>query len=113
MLDHLTQANLTVNLAKCEFAKATVTCLGKVVGQGEVHTVQAKVEALHNYPGPAPKEELMRFFGLVGYYWSFCPNFSTVVAPLTSLLKNRTEKICLLTGPIFCHDALECVKSLI
>lgn len=40
----LAEANLTVNLAKCDFAKATVTYLGKVVGQGEVRPVQAKVE---------------------------------------------------------------------
>ena len=32
----LAAANLTVNLAKCEFGQATVTYLGKVVGRGEV-----------------------------------------------------------------------------
>ncbi len=31
---------LTVNLAKCEFAKATVTYVGKVAGQGKVYAVQ-------------------------------------------------------------------------
>lgn len=30
VFDRLAQANLTVNLAKCEFAKVTVTYLGKV-----------------------------------------------------------------------------------
>lgn len=30
LFDHLVEANLTVNLAKCEFARATVTYLGKV-----------------------------------------------------------------------------------
>ena len=30
----LAAANLTVNLAKCEFGQATVTYLGKVVGRG-------------------------------------------------------------------------------
>lgn len=33
---HLSAANLTINLAKCEFSKATVTYLGKVVGRGHV-----------------------------------------------------------------------------
>lgn len=33
-------ANLTVKLANCEFAKATVTYLCKVVGQSEVCPVQ-------------------------------------------------------------------------
>ena len=33
LLVRLQDANLTVNVAKCEFARATVTYLGKVVGQ--------------------------------------------------------------------------------
>lgn len=32
----LAEAHLTVNLAKCEFGKATITYLGKEVGQGQV-----------------------------------------------------------------------------
>lgn len=40
LFDRLLWAQLTVNLAKCEFAKATVTYLGKVMGQGEVRTIQ-------------------------------------------------------------------------
>ncbi len=43
VLQRLSDARLTVNLAKCEFAKATVTYLGKVVGNGTVRPVQAKV----------------------------------------------------------------------
>lgn len=62
----LTEARLTIKLAKCEFAKATVTYLGKVVGQGKVRPVQAKVEAILNYPVSTSKKDLMRFLGLVG-----------------------------------------------
>lgn len=54
--DRLAQADLTFNLAKCEFAKVTLTYLGKVVWQGETHPMQAKVEAILNYPVPASKE---------------------------------------------------------
>ena len=57
----LTQANLTVNLAKCEFARVTVTYLGKVVGQGFVCPVREKVLAIDNYPPPSDKEGLMLF----------------------------------------------------
>ncbi|KAL7837523.1 hypothetical protein SRHO_G00272340 [Serrasalmus rhombeus] len=42
----LSAANLTINLAKCEFGKARVTYLGKVVGGGQVRPVEAKVEAI-------------------------------------------------------------------
>lgn len=53
-------------LAKCEFARATVTYLGRVVGRGLIRPVGAKVQAVMQYPAPAAKKELMRFLGLVG-----------------------------------------------
>ncbi len=69
------EPGLTVNLAKCEFAKATVTYLGKVVGQGCVRPVRAKVEAIDQFPSPTTKKELMRFLGLVDYYRGFLQEF--------------------------------------
>lgn len=59
LFDRLVWANLTVNLSKCEFARATVT-LGKVVGQGEVRPVEAKVAAIQKCSLPATKKELMQ-----------------------------------------------------
>ena len=71
---HLAEAQLTVNLAKCEFAQATVTYLGKQVGQSQVRPLLAKVQTVSEYPPPLTKKELMRFLGLVGYYRCFCHN---------------------------------------
>lgn len=81
----LADASLTLNLAKCEFGKASVTYLGKQVGHGQVRPVDAKVEAVLSYPVPTSRRELRRFLGMVGYYRCFCRNFSVVVAPLTKL----------------------------
>lgn len=39
VIKRLLEAHLTLNLAKCEFAKARVTYLGKLVGQGQVRPV--------------------------------------------------------------------------
>lgn len=64
----LAEANLTINLAKCEFGKATVTYLGKVVGWSCVKPVDAKVDAIGKFPTPATSRELRRFLGMVGYY---------------------------------------------
>ncbi len=91
LFDHFVKANVTVNLLKCEFAKATVVYLGKVVGQGQVLSVRAKVEKIDNYPTPTTKKELMRFLGMVGFYRCFCRNFSTVVPPLTNLLRGGID----------------------
>ena len=105
----LSEAQLTVNLAKCEFAQATVTYLGKQVGQGQVRPLLAKVQAVAGYPPPLTKKELMRFLGLVGYYRCFCRNFSTVVAPLTDLLK---AKVTFIWSPL-CQQAFENVKAIL
>lgn len=53
LLTRLTWANLTINLA-------TVTYLGKVVGQGQVRPVRDKVLAIDEFPIPATKKDLMR-----------------------------------------------------
>ena len=89
--DRLSEAKLTINLSKSEFACATVTFLGHVVGQGQIKPFDSKVCAIDDFPRPENKKQLMRFLGMAGYYRKFCPNFSTISEPLTQLLK-KTRK---------------------
>lgn len=56
-----------------------------------VRPVDAKVRAVEHYSALTTKKELMLFLALVGYYCSFCRNFSTMVAPLTKVLKGRAK----------------------
>ena len=72
LFQRLSNANLTLNLAKCEFAKAKITYLGHIVGGGEVRPVEAKVAAILQFPAPDDRRSLRRFLGMVGYYRSFC-----------------------------------------
>ena len=91
LFDRLSKARLTINLKKCEFAKAYITYLGHNVGQGQVRPMQAKVEAVVNFPQPRNRRELMSFMGLAGYYRKFCNNFASVVLPLTNLLRKDVK----------------------
>lgn len=86
VFEHLAKASLNLNLAKCEFAQATITYLSKEVGQGQVRPLEAKVTAIAEFPIPTTRRELRRFLGMAGYYRSFCKNFSIIAQPLTSLL---------------------------
>lgn len=109
VFDRLAAASLTVNLAKCEFGKATVTYLGKQVGQGTVRALEDKVRAIVNFPVPTTKRELRRFIGMAGYYRSFCRNFSSVIAPLTSLLSSARQ----FHWSTECQHAFESAKALL
>lgn len=68
LFDKLVWAGSTINFAKCDFAKATVTYLGKVVTQGQVCMLQDKVASTVEYPALNTNKELMRFLGMVGCY---------------------------------------------
>ena len=87
----LAKANLTVNLAKSDFCHGTVEYLGHKAGQGFVTPITGKVEAMSQFPIPSNKKELLRFLGMAGFYRKFCPNFSSVVGPLTNLLQKKVN----------------------
>ena len=107
--DKLSAANLTVNLGKSEFCKATVNYLGHTVGQGQVKPIMAKVEAILQFPTPTNKKQIMRYLGMIGFYRKFCSNFATVVAPLTQLLKKNSK----FHWSVSCQTAFDNSKSLL
>ena len=80
-----------MNLAKTEFCLATVTFLGHLVAQGQVKPLEAKVNAISEFPVPKCKRQLMRFLCMAGYYRKFCKKLSGIAELLTNLLKKSTQ----------------------
>ena len=109
IFSRLREASLTLNLAKYEFGKATVTYLGKQVGQGHVRPLAEKVQAIIDFPVPQSKKALRRFLGMCGYYRGFCRIFSDVVAPLTGLVSPLKHFVW---SPA-CQAAFESAKALL
>lgn len=103
----LSNANLTLNLAKCEFGYSDL--LGQICRRGQVKPVHSKVEAILSFPVPVFRHELRHFLGMAGYYRSFCKNFSTVASPLTNLLSPKTH----FHWSESCQRAFDCVKALL
>ena len=91
--DRLSEAKLTINLAKREFCHVNLTFLGHIVGQGQVKSVEAKVEAISDFHVHTYKRQLMRFLGMAGYHRKFCNNFYVIAEPLTNLLGIRTKYV--------------------
>ena len=91
LFDKLREHTLTVNLGKSDFAKATVKYLGHVVGQGQILPSTAKVQAILEIDPPENRKGVLRIIGMVGAYRRFCPNLSTILAPLTNLVSPKTK----------------------
>lgn len=79
-----------INVYKCKSANAAITYLGRVVGQGEVRPVWAKVEVVYNYLVPTNKNNSWDFED-----WQATIAVPTVIfvamALLTDPLKKNTK----------------------
>ena len=109
LFERLRCHKLTVNLAKSEFAKAQVQYLGFVVGQGRILPSTAKVQAILQLSPPTNRKGVQRIIGLIGYYRKFCPNLSTIMAPLTDLNSPKAKFVWTKD----CQVALDKVKRVL
>lgn len=109
VFDRLAKASLTMNPAKCEFGKATITYLGKQVEQGQMQPVEEKVRAVMEIPVLSTRRQLCKFLGMAGYYRGFCRKFSAIAKPLTTLTSPRIP----FRWTQECQHAFESVKALL
>lgn len=55
-------------------------------------TMLDKVHALNSCPTCQTRRQICYFVSLAGYYCQFIPNFTSITAPLTDLLKGKDTK---------------------
>lgn len=91
VFERIRSSGLTVKRSKCVIANAQVIYLGHVVGSGSITPIEAKVEAILNFPNPTDKKQLRQFLGVIGYYRRYIPNMSQICAPLTNMLKKDSK----------------------
>ena len=109
LFSRLSEANLTINLPKCDFACSTVLYLGHRVGRGGIRPMEAKVTDILQFRPPSTRRGLRKFLGLIGFYRRFCKNFAQVATPLTDLLSERRN----FQWSDACEKAFKSLKALL
>jgi len=89
----LLDANLKVQVDKCEFLKEELEFLGFIVSKDGLKTNPKKVKAIAHYPVPTNLKELRSFLGLSGYYRRFIRDYAKIAKPLTNLLRGEEGRI--------------------
>ncbi|GFS18655.1 retrovirus-related Pol polyprotein from transposon 297 [Elysia marginata] len=97
--------------AKLSIGQTSMDFLDHIVSKGTLAPLPSKVKKVLNSSTPTTKKQVQSLMGLLNYYRSFIPNFSTVTAPLTDLLrKNSPDKV---KWSETCQEAVETVSHIL
>lgn len=110
VFNRLRDANLKVQLDKCEFLQQEVAYLGHVVTPEGVKPNPDKIKAIMNFKIPSTTKQIKSFLGLLGYYRKFINNFAKVTKPITKLLKK--DAIIDINDPSY-RECFEYCKNLL
>lgn len=91
--DRLLMAGLTINVKKSVFCKKELKFLGNILGEEGLKPDPDKYAAILNYPVPRTVKDVRRLIGAASWFRKFIPNFATIVAPITDLIKKKPSKI--------------------
>ncbi|KAL1204567.1 RNA-directed DNA polymerase-like protein [Cardamine amara subsp. amara] len=87
VLETLRLEHLYANLKKCTFCADQVVFLGFVISSQGLKVDEEKIKAIQDWPTPTTIGHVRSFHGLASFYRRFVRNFSTLAAPLTSVIK--------------------------
>lgn len=87
----LREAKITVGVDKCQFCRPQMKYLGYIVDRNGLHVDPEKVKAMLELPTPTNVREVRRVVGTFSWYRRFVPDFSTIVAPITALLRKKSK----------------------
>lgn len=95
-------------MEKCKFCRAELKYLGYVINEEGLKTDPDKLKSIKNFPLPMTAKQLRGFIGLCSYYRRFVKHFSSIIAPMTSMLGKRKGK----DGISWSEEALAAFETL-
>lgn len=87
----LRDANLTLNINKCEFLRRNIEFLGHEITPDGIKPGAAKTAVVENFRNPTNITEVRQFLGLSGFFRKFVPGYAVISEPLRRLLR-KDEK---------------------
>lgn len=87
VLQRLREHKFYANIRKCKFNQHEVEFLGHIVGANGVKVDPRKVKTVQEWPVPQDVHQLRSFLGLSNYFRKFIQGYSSLVRPLTDMLR--------------------------
>jgi hypothetical protein len=109
VLTRLREHQLYAKFSKCAFWLEEIQFLGHVLSANGIAVDPSKVKDILEWKPPTTVHQVRSFLGLADHYHRFIPDFSKIVKPITSLLKNATK----FNWSSRCNEAFEQLKVLL
>ena len=111
VMSSLQSHGLTARPSKIMAGFQQLEFLGHVVGKGSLRPESGKVKKILSIATPRTKRQVRSLLGLIGYYRRYVPNFSTLTAPITDLLKAGSARQIVWSNE--CAEALLAVQRVL
>src|SRR5688572_2502224 len=108
VLTRLREHQLYAKFSKCAFWLEEIQFLGHVLSANGIAVDPSKVKYILECKPPTIVHQVQSFLRLAGYYRRFISDFSKIVKPITSLLKNDTK----FNWSSRCNESFEQLKVL-
>ena len=92
-LQRITDSGIKLNRQKCKFRQTSITFLGHIVDEDGIRAHPDKVKAIIDMKPPTNVTELKGFMGMVNFMSKYVPSMSTMMSPLSMLLRKDTTWI--------------------
>ena len=110
MFDVLRRHKLYAKRSKCQFFGTQIEYLGHVLSGEGVSVDPKKIETVVRWSVPKDKTEVICFLGLATYMRKYVRDFLNIAAPMTDLLKGKSERI---TWTRDYHESFEALKKVL
>lgn len=92
ILERLDLYGLTTAFDKCHFGKSSLKYLGHILTAEDTQAQDAHIQAIQSFAIPRTLKQLQSFIGTCNWLRDYVPNAAVVLAPLTSIIKQKPFK---------------------
>jgi hypothetical protein len=83
--------DLSLTQKKCSFVQSSVIFLGHHISKDGIRPPPDRVKALSEFPTPKNTKQFRRALGMFNWFRKYINNYSSIVEPLTRLLKKNIK----------------------